>query len=125
MGYWGMDIRALFSRVHVFDTGSKISGISTKTDSLFSDPDSTIARPSPRAVNVGYHRLKDMDGTDVELSVIVLKVFASSRPRMAPSCPPATSTLPSGRCTFAEQKMLENGFGAGVIRLVFGSHTSP
>ena len=86
-----------------------------------------IALPSPSIVKVGYQRLKDMLGRCCQVWVTGSKVLLSAMPRVPfdLSWPPATSSLPSARCTLAEQKMFENGFGTSVIALFAGFHNSP
>ena len=100
-----------------------------KPVTVFAEPAVTSARPSGSVVAVGYHRRSFMSGSLVQVWVTGSKMLPMAEPTklvLMHSCPPATSTRPSGRTVIAEQKMSRTSccvsLGTGVKVLVAGSH---
>src|SRR5205809_8117485 len=96
-----MDRFALVSGVHVFATGSYISGVLAMHVWHVVAPEVTSTFPPDSSVAVGYHRRLAMSGSRVHCSVAGLKMLACCRPGMpfASSCPPTMRTRPSPRLT--------------------------
>src|SRR5579859_7540259 len=77
-------------------------------------------RPSPRVVALGYQRAECMLARADQLLLAGSKTWVELIPTSPPLCPPITIRRPSGRPTWAEQKIWVVRLGTGVKAWVAG-----